>query len=128
MKDSVQRSVKSLVTALRRTPGIAAVYLFGSYALGKATPLSDIDICIFDKGLTASKRSEIGAMASERLDLSFFDKLPVSVQMRVFKDGKALFVKDNRFLREAMNSTLKRYLDFRPILRRYYSNAHGIEI
>jgi uncharacterized protein len=41
--------IKTMVSDTARQYGVKKVYLFGSYALGKANPGSDIDICI-EKG------------------------------------------------------------------------------
>ena len=41
--------IKSIATPIARQYGVAAMYLFGSYARGEATPKSDLDFRI-DKG------------------------------------------------------------------------------
>ena len=41
--------IKSIAAPSARQYGVAAMYLFGSYARGEATPISDIDLRV-DKG------------------------------------------------------------------------------
>ena len=41
--------IKSIAAPIARQYGVAAMYLFGSYARGEATPKSDLDVRI-DKG------------------------------------------------------------------------------
>jgi predicted nucleotidyltransferase len=41
-------TIKERIAPLAEKHGIAAVYVFGSYARGEATGMSDVDLCIDD--------------------------------------------------------------------------------
>ncbi len=97
---------------------VKAVYLFGSYAANKQTPLSDIDLCIIGQ-LNAKERYKVLNYSSDNLDISFFEDLPIYIQMRVFKEGKSLVSKDEEFVRKLKFEALRRYLDFKPAIERF---------
>lgn len=108
---------KKLLNKLKKVKEIKAAYLFGSHATGKINPLSDIDICIIGK---LNEEQKYGVMRDfpEKFDISFFGELPIYIKFKVFKDGKALFVKDEKLIKALKLWTLKEYLDFKPLINR----------
>ena len=40
-------TIKKTITPIARAYGVKRIYLFGSYAKGKATPTSDVDLLIY---------------------------------------------------------------------------------
>ena len=111
-------NIPRLVGEISRYKRVVAVYLFGSHAKGKATALSDIDICIIAPASTDAEKSEIGGYASEKIDIVFFDELPFTIQWRVLEEGKLLYSRDKRFLADLWSRTFKNYMDFKPIIRK----------
>lgn len=106
---------------------IKAVYLFGSYATGKNHPLSDIDICVIGD-LTEKEEYQSMSALSDNLDISIFNKLPISIRFRVFKDGKPLILKDKDFVRRLMLKTLNEYMDFKPSINKFCMETLGCTI
>ncbi len=111
-------NLSKLAGEISKYKQVVAVYLFGSQAKGKATPLSDIDLCIVAPGSTAAERSEIQGHGSEKIDIVFFDELPFTIRWRVLKEGKPLYVRDERFMADLRSRTFKDYMDFKPIIRK----------
>lgn len=109
---------EKILEELKGMNGVKAVYLFGSYAKGKELPFSDIDICAIGK-FNEKEKSEISSLSSEKIQISIFDELPIYIKFRVFKEGKQLFCRDEEFLQKVTFSTLKEYLDFKPLLKRF---------
>lgn len=110
----------SLIAQLIKYPQVQAIYLFGSQATGKARPYSDIDICIMLKpGTSHTKKKEILSNASPKVQLSLFDALPLYIQYRIFKEGKALFVRDELRIHQLTVRTVLSYLDFKNLLERH---------
>lgn len=66
--------IKSIASPIARQYGIAALYLFGSYARGEATPESDIDFRV-DRGQVVDL-FELGGLYSD-LEERFQKKLDV---------------------------------------------------
>ena len=106
---------------------VKAVYLFGSYATGKAGRLSDIDVCIIGN-LTEKEKYKALSALSDNLDISFFELLPIYIKIRVFKEGKPLVIKDEEFIRRLKLKTLAEYLDFKPAINRFCKETLGCTI
>jgi predicted nucleotidyltransferase len=102
------------------------VYLFGSKAIGRASRLSDIDIGVVLKTSPSGKDNRAlyqglyGIMSelypSSKLDIVFLQTASLSLQYFAIKEGKILFEKDPQFTADYEESTVKQYLDFRPVL------------
>jgi hypothetical protein len=99
--------------------GVKAIYLFGSHAKNKTHPLSDIDICVINFDKEESLSEKLNEYSSDNLDISLFSKLPLNIQIRVLREGKALIVKDEEYIKKLKFITLRRYLDFKPAIDRF---------
>lgn len=119
-------SLKQIVKELESVKSIEAIYLFGSVATGKANLNSDIDVCIIGN-LTESEKNSAWRKFDEKYDVSFFEELPIWIKIRVFKDGKALFVRDKKLVTKLIFKTVHEYEDFKPIMmtkiRRVFGNG-----
>jgi len=58
--------------------------------------------------------------SNDKTDISLFSRLPIIIQFRVFKEGKVLFCKNEKYLNNIRFETLRRYLDFAPFIERFY--------
>ena len=111
------RNIGKIAKNIGKIKGVVAIYLFGSYAFGKQHNLSDIDLCIIGD-LKEEDKIKIMGFSSDNLDISFFDELPVWIQFRVFKNGKELVGNKIEKLNLIKIFTLKKYLDFKPLINR----------
>ncbi|MDI6737775.1 MAG: nucleotidyltransferase domain-containing protein [Nanoarchaeota archaeon] len=99
---------------------VKAVYLFGSYARGTQTPISDIDICVITGySLKETEKNDILSNASDTIDILLYEDLPVAIRQRVLNEGKPLFVRDKRFVDDLRWKAFKEYIDFKPIISSY---------
>lgn len=106
--------------------GVYIVYLFGSRAIGIASPLSDIDIGVVFKEPPSSRDhralyQSLYDIFSEvyprfKLDIVFLQTASLSLQYHAIKEGKVFYEKDRNFTVDYEESTVKQYLDFRPVL------------
>lgn len=113
-------NVSDIVDDLKEYPFIYAIILFGSYAKDKPKPYSDVDLCVItDNDLSFDKKVAICSNSSDKIDISIFRDLPTMIQFRVFKEGKLLYCRDSMFLHRTKVRTIKRYLDFRPVIDRH---------
>lgn len=117
--DRMNEIVETILNKLKRIRRVRAVYMFGSYATGRQLPFSDIDICVIGEALGRRERSEICALSSEKIQISIFDELPIYIKFKVFKEGVLLFQRDKTFLHRIIFSTVREYLDFRPVIERF---------
>jgi len=115
--------LSNVVDSIKTENGVEAIYLFGSHLSGKEKPYSDIDICVITgKG---AQRGKVLRNSSEKLDTSIFWDLPLNVRFRVIKDGKPLYVKNELNMHRIKVQTVLSYLDFKPVLERYFSKIMG---
>jgi predicted nucleotidyltransferase len=111
---------EEIISELKKIKEVEAIYLFGSYAKNKVKPYSDIDLCLItQKVLADKKRALLGSYASDKIDISLFWDLPLSIRFRVFKEGEILYSKDELFLIRVKADTIKEYLDFQPVIERH---------
>ena len=101
------KEIDALIDQLKKIESVKAAILFGSHAKGKQRRESDIDICV----ITEKKDDKALELSSDKFDISLFDKLPLYIRYRVFKDGSILFNKDDKLLTKLKFWTLKHYLD-----------------
>lgn len=119
-KYEFEKMKEGVLSRLKRIPEIKAVFLFGSYAIGKEKPISDIDICVIaKKNIETARKMEIMSYAGGKIDISMFYDLPISIRASVLKDGTPLFSRDEKFIAEIMVSTMKEYLDFSHVLKKF---------
>ena len=112
------KDIRKIAKEIGKIKSVRAVYLFGSYARGEHGPLSDIDLCVIGD-LTEKERYKVLEWLSDNLDIVFFDMLPVYIKIRVFREGKLLFVKDKEETRRIALKTLADYLDFKPAINKF---------
>ena len=107
--------------------GIAAVYLFGSFARGTPGPDSDIDIGIlYDAapprtlaGQPFEVAADLGIRLGREVELVVLNDAPVDLVHRVLRDGLIIAEpnKSKRIAFEVRSRNL--YWDMKPLLDRY---------
>ncbi len=124
--DKADKSViDKLVYSAKKTKGVVAVLLFGSYAKKKQTPLSDIDICIVDYKISKEDKINLYTKSNEKVQVSFFSDLPIAVRFRVLKEGKILFLSDKNLFYSIRADTFTEFMDYRHVLDFYYKNTYN---
>ncbi len=117
--------LEKLLIKVRQDTDVLAVFLFGSSARQEQSPGSDVDICLVMKPLT--RPFEVGALSTKRLeylkdfsfDIRIFQQLPLYVQVRVLKEGRVLFVRDEDRFYELAFRTAQAFEDFKHIYYGY---------
>ncbi|MDI6807139.1 MAG: nucleotidyltransferase domain-containing protein [Candidatus Aenigmarchaeota archaeon] len=115
----MREKIKKTLNELKKIREVKAVFLFGSYATGKQLPFSDVDICVVTEKIDEEIKAEITSLSSEKIDVCFFWDLPITIRYKVLKEGKPLLERDEKFLHEVRFKTVREYIEFRPILRRF---------
>lgn len=103
---------------LRKRGDVLFGYLFGSFARGKTTALSDVDIAVYLSGSVFSeKRIDIigdlmDILKTEEVDLVILNTAPVALRMRILRN-KRLLADMSPFVRHSFeSSTIRSYFDF----------------
>jgi predicted nucleotidyltransferase len=116
MKSIVKtESLNKITKEISKNKNVEAIFLFGSYARGKSHRFSDIDLCVI---LNDDNWLGVRYSADDDFDVSFFHLLPLAVQFRVFREGRALFIRNKKYIERLMRRTIREYLDFRDSLHR----------
>ena len=116
------KELKKISEKARNDEDVLAVMLFGSYA--RTEVFSDIDVCVvlkprkFDALFLSRKRLEYLAVFPN-LDIQVFQQLPLYVKVRVLKDGKTVFCKNEDLLYDLSFSTVREFEYFRAIYSSY---------
>ena len=101
-------------------PGLAAVYLYGSYGTPFQTPLSDVDLAlVFVDGEEPSphQRLELIGRITETwreddVSVTILNRAPLAFRHRVLAEGRRLFLRDEIAHADFVERTVTRYCDF----------------
>jgi excisionase family DNA binding protein len=126
-----QDVMASLGPAFAAIPEIQLVYLFGSFALGLTTPMSDIDIAYLDDGsldpfdLEQKIESVVlsAVPAAPRVDLMRLSTAPFTARFKVIRDGRLVYKRSDIARARFEEDTFNGYLDYAPMLVNFYKEA-----
>lgn len=108
---------------------IVFAYLFGSFAKGESTSLSDIDMAVyFETTLSKSERfdmrlrlvSELSSITRREVDITVMNDAPVQLAYEIIKYGREIICKNRQAMRDMEINILSKYLD-----RRYYDKRRA---
>ena len=116
--EGYRKQIEPITSAISHQAKVKAIYLFGSQARGEAGPLSDIDLCVIAQGISEEEKNNILGYGSEKVDIVLFDDLPLTIKVRVFREGKLLYQTSQRYVDELAWRTTKEYFDFKPLLKK----------
>ncbi len=120
------KELKKISEKARNDGDVLAVMLFGSYARNEK--FSDMDVCVvlkqekFDHLFLSKKRLEY-LTAFPNMDIQIFQQLPLYIKMRVLKEGKTIFCRNEDLLYDLSFSTIRQFEYFKP---RYLSYLEGV--
>ncbi|MBT9159917.1 MAG: type VII toxin-antitoxin system MntA family adenylyltransferase antitoxin [Dehalococcoidia bacterium] len=103
--------------------GLSLFYLFGSYASGQTSKLSDLDVAVLrEQGLELDRLLDLTGelqeiFEEEAVDLVDLRKAPLTLIHRVLKEGKCLYARDLRTKIENEVRWESLYLDTEPLRR-----------
>jgi hypothetical protein len=124
-KDILNKAIERLPAVFEKRPEIVAAYIFGSFATGKTTDLSDIDIAVLlrDK-IGLEEELELIGDVSETLgtydfDLVILNNCPPYIQYEVTSTGKIIYERDKDARCEFQVRALQRYFDIKHIYDEY---------
>lgn len=125
MASAIEQLVREYFS--RNADGVAAAYLFGSQATGKARPDSDVDLgVLFTKapertlaGLNLDLAGELELAVMRPVDLVVLNHAPVDLIHRVLRDG-ILVAEMDKSARIAFEVKARNeYFDLLPYLEQY---------
>lgn len=115
--------IAALSAVFGRYPSVKAVYLFGSYASGKAHPNSDVDLAVVPADRTAREQrlemlTDLTRIGLDRVDLVFLDTDDLTLQYEAVSPNKVVYQTSDFDAGAFYSRVIRRYLDFLPYLER----------
>ena len=129
LKEELILSIRKFIDKNKDRGEMSAFYLFGSYAKGMQTTLSDVDLAVLlDKAVgpeqyLAERLRLMGELSvilgTDMFELVVLNEIPPNFAYRVIKDGELLYVRDEAAsqLVDFKVRTMDRYFDFLPVQR-----------
>ncbi len=117
--------IERLLSQVRQDEDVLAVFIFGSSAREEKNNLSEIDLCLvlvprqkhFEPIELFNKRLDY--LKNFNFDIQIFQQLPLYIRQRILKEGKILFVRDEKSLYELAYRTAQAFEDFKPLYMKY---------
>lgn len=128
-KEEVIARLQKFIATNRDSGQITAFYLFGSYAAGRQTPLSDIDLAVLLDNSVEQERyldnrlrlmGELSTiLGTDAVELVVLNESPPGLAYRVIRDGELLFAPEEGKgqLVDFKVRIMDRYFDFQPAQR-----------
>lgn len=117
------QELEGLLSRARQDPDVLAVILFGSAARGE--PHRDLDVALVQATGSSEHPFDLRLRYAddERIDVQVFQDVPLFIRMRVLRDGRVLFVRDEDALYEVALAAVRAWQDFRPFCEEYLEGA-----
>lgn len=131
MNKKDEKTIENLLAKAKSDNDVLAVMLYGSEARQKQISTSDIDIClVLNPQAQHTKRDIYSRKRLEYLkdfafDIQVFQQLPLYIRRRILKEGRVLFVRDERILYELAWRTAQAFDDFRHIHSAYLKEVES---
>lgn len=119
------KKIESRIEEIVKDFDIVLLYVYGSYAFGVASKLSDLDIAFlahkrlsFDKQLELLERLQ-EIFEEEAIDLVDLSRAPLTLVHRVLKEGRRIYAHSLSERIEFETRCENLYLDAEPLRREY---------
>lgn len=115
------KTLDNLVSTVMKDKDVLAVIIFGSFV--RREKYSDIDVCLVLKRrvepLETSKIKLKYLTNFPSLDIQIFHQLPLYIRIKVLKEGKVIFCKDEDLLYDVAFDTVREFEDYKHIYKTY---------
>ncbi|MCK6553307.1 nucleotidyltransferase domain-containing protein [Candidatus Binatia bacterium] len=114
---AVEEQMRRLLQRAAQDTDVLAVFLFGSAARGDTHAGSDVDVCLVlgaaGGGRVRQMEKRLGYLGDVDLDVQIFQSLPLPVRIRVLREGRVLFCRDEDALYEVAFATVRAFERFK---------------
>ena len=129
--DEIKAKLRDFFSARADGEGLAAAYLFGSWARRSARPDSDVDVGVLYldapppglEGLSFHLEADLERLLGRPVHLTVLNRAPVDLAQRVLRDGCLLLDRDHSRRIRFEVRTRQEFWDLEPFLRRYRRTA-----
>jgi predicted nucleotidyltransferase len=131
LPEGIEERLRTLGQALGRCRGVVFAYLFGGAAVGRLTPLSDVDVAVYlDDGvdLVEGKLDALGVasrhLGTDEVDLVVLNAAPTALTGRILQSRRVILDRDP-FRRHRFESlALREFFDFRILEHRLLARKY----
>lgn len=117
--------INRIVTYFRKRKEVSALYLFGSYAEGRALPESDIDLAVLidEKKMRRKNLEQLRGIyykaspsfSMRSIAITILNSASPYLKHRIIKTGEILFERNRKLRVRFTAQAIIEYLDFKPI-------------
>lgn len=116
-----------IVNTVESDESIAAVYLFGSYAKGKAAKFSDVDMAVLFEARVPKEEYadrqvalmlELSRVLNKEADVVILNSASLFMKYHVLKEGRKIYENPGRNEHSFEAMAIVQYLDFLPLKTR----------
>lgn len=133
--DEIRAKLRDFFSSRADAEGLAAAYLFGSWARQTARPASDVDLGVLHvdapapglEGLAFHLEADLEKLLGRPVHLVVLNHAPVDLSQRVLRDGILLLDRDSSRRIQFEVRTRKVFWDLQPFLRRYRRTAEHLQ-
>ena len=120
-----------LANFFKKESNAIGVFIYGSYAKGKQTSVSDIDIAVLTKNKLTRKEStekriqyslSLSKLLKKNVDVVLLRDAPLLLRFNIFKEGEKVYVVDKKMVNDFKARAIVEYLDFKPLEDFFFYN------
>ena len=130
MKDTeIKRNIFNISTDVFRDTQVLFAYLYGSYAVDQAHPLSDLDIGIYVLRLSQREKLDLEMTLALKIDkklkqgpasdVRIINSLPLAVVGKIITEGVLIYCRDDEAWIDYETMIRCAYFDFLPFIHNY---------
>lgn len=131
-KITEKKDIQKLIDESKKDKDTLAVALFGSSARGEKEH-RDVDLCLILNKKPSNKEMSEKKMKyfnkfnknGEKIDIQIFQQLPVYIRIRIIKEGKILFCRNEDELYSLVFSTIKEFDFYEKLYNLYLSKVEN---
>lgn len=126
----IEKKFDKLCSFVKQDSRILAVFLFGSATRNEVHKGSDVDIClVMEKGnYTTGElyQKRLSYLKLFDMDIQIFQQLPLYIRIRIIREGKVLFCRNEDRLYEVVFRTIREFSDFEHIYHDYLKEVASV--
>ncbi len=124
-EEQKEKVLERLKGYLQKKPNVLFAYIFGSFI--KSQRFEDLDLALYLRDGGGRKALELERELEEVLhlpvEISLLNQAPLSFAFRIVKEGRLIFVRDDKARCDFEEKTRVLYFDFLPFYQRYYKEV-----
>ena len=125
VKRDIKKLVETIKDVLEVDSRVRLAYVFGSWAEGKATSRSDVDVAIYVSGDLGWRdyvalKNKLEDATGRAVDLIVLNNAPPALAYRVITQGEPILITDRNLMADVETRIMREWLDLKPRLEAYF--------